>query len=229
MTWGDPAGGRATTAGVDFNWRRSDLEDGGTATGNAWAQFTDNEDSSGGAFGGKLSYSSDNVSPIRGGVARLLEGLIPSSVLFGLQRPMSGSTGSARVASFEPLDSPGQGGHVWFDLDEIRPNARFDRMTFEPLELQSERGDRINVKLERYQEELADAFSPIEGVSVDAGEYDYWRGGVSWSTPNQEALSGSINLGVGSITTVSASVFRKPGLAGTNGPLRPPWPWNGTN
>ena len=28
MIWGDPAGGRATTAGVDFNWRRSDLEDG---------------------------------------------------------------------------------------------------------------------------------------------------------------------------------------------------------
>jgi len=70
-------------------------------------------------------------------------------------------------------------------------------MTFEPLELQSERGDRINVRLERYQEQLADEFSPIEGVSVDAGEYDYWRGSVSWSTPNQEALSGSINLGGG--------------------------------
>ena len=76
--------------------------------------------------------------------------------------------------------------------DEIRPNARFERMTFEPLELQSERGDRINVRLERYQEQLADEFTPIEGVSVDAGEYDYWRGSVSWSTPNQEALSGRI-------------------------------------
>ena len=85
MTWGDPAGGRATTAGVDFNWRRSDLEDEGTATGNAWAQFTDNEDSSGGAFGGKLSYSSDTFS-IRWRWRGCLRALIPSSVLFGFQR-----------------------------------------------------------------------------------------------------------------------------------------------
>ena len=69
-------------------------------------------------------------------------------------------------------------------------------MTFEPLELQSERGDRINVKLERYQEQLADAFSPIEGVSVDAGEYDYWRG-IFVVHAKPRALSGSINLGGG--------------------------------
>ena len=197
MTWGDPAGGRATTAGVDFNWRRSDLEDGGTATGNAWAQFTDNEDSSGGAFGGKLSYSSDTFS-IRGGVARLLEGFDPKLGFVRVPEADEWFYGIYRAWRPEnPLIRRVRFGMFGSIYDEIRPNARFDRMTFEPLELQAERGDRINVKVERYQEQLADAFSPIEGVSVDAGEYDYWRGSVSWSTPNQEALSGSINLGGG--------------------------------
>ena len=33
-------------------------------------------------------------------------------------------------------------------------------------------------------------------VPVEAGDYDYWRGSVSWSTPNQEALSAA-SLGGG--------------------------------
>ena len=164
MTWGDPAGGRATTAGADFNWRRSDLEDGGTATGNAWAQFTDNEDSSGGAFGGKLSYFSDKFS-IRGGVARLLEGYDPKLGFVRVPEADEWFYGISRAwRPSNPLIRRIEVGVSGSIYDEIRPNARFDRMTFEPLEIQSERGDRISVKLERYQEQLADAFSPIEGA-----------------------------------------------------------------
>ena len=190
MTWGDPAGGRATTPVLILTG--GEVISRGARPQAMHGPVHRQRRRLGGA-GGKLSYSSDTFS-IRGG-ARLLSFLIQN-------RFCSGSRGRrvvlriTRVASFEPLDSPGRVGMFGSIYDEIRPNARFDRMTFEPLELQSEQGDRINVKLERYQEQLANAFSPIEGVPVDAGEYDYWRGGVSGPRQTKGA-SGSINLGGG--------------------------------
>ena len=179
MTWGDPAGGRLPVISTG-----GEVISKTGACRQCMGPVHRNEDSSGGAFGGKLSYSSNTFS-IRGGVA--LAGFDPKLGLFGFQRPLVVLRDLRAWRPSNPLIRRVRVGMFGSIYDEIRPNARFDRMTFEPLELQSERGDRINVKLERYQEQLADAFSPIEGVSVDAGEYDYWRGSVSWST-KQEGL-----------------------------------------
>ena len=128
MTWGDPAGGRATTAGVDFNWRRSDSLMGALPS----------------AMHGPSSPTTKtalvvlSAASCRTQATRLIRGkrgysrvLIPSRFCSG-SRPTSGSTGSTAWRPSNPLIrrvSVGMFGSIY---DEIRPNARFDRMTFEP-------------------------------------------------------------------------------------------------
>ena len=229
MTWGDPAGGRATTAGVDFNWRRSDLEDGGTATGKCMGPSSPTTKT----VLVVLSAASCRTQATRSRFVvgwRLLEGFDPKlgfvrvpeadEWFYGIyraRRPSNPLIRRVRVGMFGSI------------YDEIRPNVRFDRMTFEPLELQSERGrshqrqvGAVPRAIGRRQSNRR-CFGRRWRVRLLAGQR------LMVHAKPRGSFQEASTWAVGSITTVSACSIQEAWTGGYERASRPPWPWNGTN
>lgn len=195
FTDGDPRGpGDNTVYAFDFNYIDSDFRPGQYLTSHLWWQHSDSDAAGGGAdaFGALMSYPNEpwglylylgqydeGFDPALGFVSRTGVREIWPWVLYRW-RP--------EASWIRTFDLSAQT-ELFLDLDN---RLRSNYAQLPEIEVTTQRGDVIELKLRVEREVLEEGFEIVPGVGVDAGSYSYQRLDLEFEADPARRLSGSV-------------------------------------
>ncbi len=188
-------------AGVDFNYRDSDVWNGNAVEARSWLQRSFTEGVDGGdewAWGTSLSYPNDLVSWSLG-VFELQDDFFPA--LGFLNRPGIRQYDADYRYRIRPHDSPVRtldtrvlGRLVTDNGTEIQTGA----VSFRPIKVESHHADAIEVRYEHRYENLDNAFAIKGDNLISAGSYHYDEAFALLETSKSRNLRADLEAGGGS-------------------------------
>ncbi|WP_419195400.1 carbohydrate binding family 9 domain-containing protein [Engelhardtia mirabilis] len=199
VTWGDPAGdGRAVTYGADLNLRTDDFLGDRSLRFSSYVVGTDNEDGGGAANAVlfELDYPNDEIQletkyvEIGADLDPRL-GFVPRTDIrrwAGTYKWEPRINGTIRALEFAIDPSI---------VTDREGNTESERLRLQPLEIDLESGDELSLSAIREREVLDEDFEIADGVTIPAGDYDWWRYSASLASSDKREVSGTLSLVLG--------------------------------
>ena len=178
FTFGDPQSpDESMLGGLDFNYRTSAFGGDKVLEGNAWAMRSDSTDASGQqtAFGIKMSYPNDRIN-WRAGFTQI-DDQFDAALGFVPRRGIREYFANWRYR-WRPADSwirTIDSGIDLFYVTNLDDDVESRRLDFDILEIETQAGDELELKLSREREVLVAPFEISEGVVLPIGDYKFDR------------------------------------------------------
>lgn len=202
-TEGDPRSNLDNSlAGVDFRYRNTRLASGRTAEGTFWFQESNTE----GVTGNQSNYGFDFGFDSSEG----FNGQIEYEVLEQNFNPALGFVNRSNVERkrFFGGHRYRPSGHPWFRSNQIFLSLQqFSNVStgelesqsvfFRPFRIQTHRGDRYSIQLQKAREVLIEPFEISDGIIIAPGDYSYASYALDIEVARERTLAPKISVGQG--------------------------------
>jgi hypothetical protein len=196
MTHGDPNSNRNTMlAGVDFRYLNTRLPGGRTLEGGFWYQQTDTDGLDGDDAAWGFSLNSPNAAGLRGTLTlkELQENYFPA-LGFANRTNVRDLTAELGYTAFTDLSWLRS---VYFGTDyerieTIEGALQSQVITLRPVELTSNRSDKLALRYNLYDEQVSEPFEISEGIFIPSGLYAFDQYCVTLTTGESRKLKADL-------------------------------------